>query len=195
MYKQLFARQSNKIDTDSTKFLPYSNYTLRQPIEHYVSPVYQTLAIPSQNQFQGNIGGSRECCNFASFHSNSMGCNSDKCKGELMNPNNNVKDPTLWGPHLWAYLHFSTANYPDKPSHEEIENMKAWLCSLYVTIPCDTCSQHYKKYIDNKKNELDDICSCREKLFRFMVDIHNKVNLRTGKPTITYEQAKQMYLH
>lgn len=103
------------------------------------------------------------------------------------------KDPTLWGPHLWYYLHYSAANYPSNPNKQEIEAMKNWLCSLPVTIPCENCSKHYNAYINKNKSKLDDICSDKQKLFNFLVDIHNKVNQRNGKPEMSYEDAWNMY--
>ena len=103
------------------------------------------------------------------------------------------KDPKLWGPHLWYYLHFSAANYPENPSSEQISSMKDWLCNLHVTIPCTNCSQHYQAYIENNKPYLKDICSNKTKLFNFLVDIHNKVNKRNGKPELSYDQARAIY--
>jgi hypothetical protein len=102
-------------------------------------------------------------------------------------------DPKLWGPHLWAYLHYSAMNYPENPSRKEIDEMINWLCSLPVTIPCDNCSKHYRGYIEKNKNNLPVICSNKDTLFNFLVDIHNKVNERNGKPIMSYEDARKLY--
>ena len=107
--------------------------------------------------------------------------------------NSGSADPTKWGPHLWAYLHYSAINYPHKPSKEQKEAMKDWLTCLSATIPCKNCSHHYGKYIQKHTNELDDICSSKNKLFNFLVDIHNKVNKRNGKREISYEEARWIY--
>lgn len=101
------------------------------------------------------------------------------------------KAPSAWGPHLWYYLHSCSFNYPDHPSDEKKNNMKNWLRSLYATMPCPSCSQHYKSYMDEA--DLDKICSSRDNLFKFIVDLHNKVNARTGKKEISYDQAYDMY--
>lgn len=102
------------------------------------------------------------------------------------------KDPKLWGPHLWAYLHYSSANYPIQPTAEETDKMVSWLQNLYVTIPCEKCRVHYKKHIDETKN-LREICGSRNTLFKFLVDLHNKVNERNGKESLSYHQAKDIY--
>ncbi len=102
-------------------------------------------------------------------------------------------DPMQWGPHLWYYLHTAANNYPLQPSPEQQQGMKNWLCSLQWTIPCKNCSNHYSKYIEASRNQLDDVCANKDKLFAFLVDIHNKVNLENGKGAMSVEEAKKMY--
>jgi hypothetical protein len=122
------------------------------------------------------------------------GSDSSKCslneKGVCKDWKN---DPSLWGPHLWAYMHYSAANYPEKPSKENIDEMVDWLCSLPVTIPCANCSTHYRKYIEQNKSNLKNICGNKTSLFNFLVDIHNKVNVRNGKSEMSYDDAWKLY--
>lgn len=103
------------------------------------------------------------------------------------------KDPKNWGPHLWSYMHYSAANYPDKPNDMQIKAMMDWLITLPITIPCDNCSKHYRAYIKAHKEHLYKICSRRDSLFNFLVDIHNKVNERNGKCKMSYEDARKKY--
>lgn len=103
-------------------------------------------------------------------------------------------NPKWWGPHLWKYLHYSSSTYPTNPSPQEIHDMVEWLKCLHVTIPCGKCKYHFKQYIEQNNDKLYDICSCRDKLFKFLVDIHNKVNKRNNKPELTYEEAKNLYV-
>jgi hypothetical protein len=102
-------------------------------------------------------------------------------------------DPKPWGAHLWLFLHYSAANYPDRPTWSQKQAMKNWLITLPVTIPCADCSHHYNQYINEYRERMDDICSSKQNLTRFLVDIHNRVNARTGKPLWTYEQALRAY--
>lgn len=103
------------------------------------------------------------------------------------------KDPKIWGPHLWMYMHYAAANYPKYPTENDINEMVEWLCTLPVTIPCQNCRFHYKKYIDKEKPRLREICSRRDTLFNFLVDVHNKVNERNNKKIISYEEARELY--
>ena len=104
-----------------------------------------------------------------------------------------TRDPAIWGPHLWNYLHYSAANFPEYPTEEEIEKMYHWLCTLHVTMPCGECSKHYQGHINRNRSRLRSICSRRDSLFRFLVDIHNDVNKRNGKPIMRYQDAKERY--
>lgn len=104
------------------------------------------------------------------------------------------KNPELWGPHLWAYLHYAAANYPEKPTVDNIKEMTEWLCSLPVTIPCENCSKHYRSYIEENKSRLTAICADKNSLFNFLVDIHNKVNAQNGKVEMSYSDAKALYV-
>jgi hypothetical protein len=102
-------------------------------------------------------------------------------------------NPAFWGPQLWLYLHTAAACYPLYPNEQEINDMVAWIKTLPVTLPCDSCKMHFKEYIEQNEDQLKTICSSQTALFQFFVDIHNKVNNRNGKRSITYEEARQMY--
>ena len=102
-------------------------------------------------------------------------------------------DPKVWGPHLWKYMHCAAANYPENPSPKQVNDMVVWLQTLTTTIPCQQCQKHYGQYINSHVNTLHDICSSRDRLFNFIVDIHNQVNKRNNKPAISYDEAKRLY--
>lgn len=101
--------------------------------------------------------------------------------------------PDVWGPNLWNYLHISTAHFPDNPTEQQKSDMISWICTLPVTIPCDTCRNHFKSYIDSNRHRLQYICGSKSQLFNFFVDIHNKVNQRKGKPEMSYDDAYNLY--
>ena len=102
-------------------------------------------------------------------------------------------DPSSWGSHTWRMLHTCAVNYPQSPDHDTISTMVSYLRSLFIIIPCKNCSDHYKSYIDANEYRLYSICSSRESLFNFIVDIHNWVNTRLGKSEFSYAQARSLY--
>ena len=102
------------------------------------------------------------------------------------------KDPSIWGPHLWRYLHYSALNY--NPTNDDAVKMKDWLKCLAITIPCKNCSNHYSAYLRKySDSQLYNICCDKDTLFNFLVDIHNAVNKRNNKSELTYEEARQIF--
>jgi hypothetical protein len=102
-------------------------------------------------------------------------------------------NPKTWGPHYWKMLSTTAANYPIRADVDTQNCMVNFLRGLFLTIPCASCSNHYKGYIEKNKDRLDEICSSRNNLFNFITDLHNMVNGRTGKPQFSYEQARKLY--
>lgn len=123
-----------------------------------------------------------------SLSSSSLSSSSDPTEEEIKS-----NDPRVWGPHLWKYMHCSAANYPEKPTSDQIDQMITWLKTLTVTIPCKKCKDHYGQYINRHQTSLRDICASKDKLFNFIVDIHNQVNRRNNKPIVTYDEARRLY--
>jgi hypothetical protein len=106
----------------------------------------------------------------------------------------NLTDPRVWGPPFWFSLHVSSANYPIKASNLTRELMKNRIKALPIEIPCSACRPHAHAYVESRKEELDDICSGRDSLFRFYVDFHNAVNKRYNKPIMSYDEARKMWM-
>lgn len=104
-----------------------------------------------------------------------------------------TSSPSVWGPFLWSYLHIFSANYPIRPCMQTQISMQQFLLHLGTTIPCEKCRLHYQQYIENHKEHMLYICSSRETLFSFLVELHNDVNRRSSKPEFTLDQAKMFY--
>ena len=100
-------------------------------------------------------------------------------------------DPTIFGPSLWFTLHNGAVNYPERPTEKTRSLMKMFITGLPAIVSCDTCREHLYAYI--LKSDLDEVSSSRNSLFKFFVDLHNYVNLRTGKSSIDVDRAKETY--
>jgi hypothetical protein len=103
-------------------------------------------------------------------------------------------NPEVWGEHGWAFLHYITFAYPDKPTKNEKESMKQLLLSLQYTLPCRKCRVHYQnnlKYLPLTEK----ILSNRKNLIMWLLALHNKVNLQLGKKQISYNNLLQRYLN
>lgn len=105
----------------------------------------------------------------------------------------NTSDPSVWGPSFWFTLHNGAAKYPINASKHRRERMKGFILGIPAILPCKGCIPHAIAYLEDSKPRLDDIVSGRDKLFKFFVDFHNKVNKRHGKPEFSYEDAYKLY--
>ena len=83
-------------------------------------------------------------------------------------------------------------NYPVKASDIVKSRTKNCILSLPILLPCRTCKIEATKHIE-KQEDLDDVCSGRDKLSRFFVDFHNKVRKRQQKSQMEYDEAFKMY--
>jgi hypothetical protein len=103
-------------------------------------------------------------------------------------------DPEVWGPHGWIFLHCITLAYPDCPSKVDKEAMKNFFISLGPVLPCEKCRNNFTKHLI-KYPLTDSILCSRDKLVRWLIDIHNEINEINGKPKVTYDDVLFDYLH
>lgn len=91
--------------------------------------------------------------------------------------------PSYWGSSGWRFLHAITLTYPLDPTPED----KALYTELFSCtgrcLPCGTCSDNF---IENTKNNPIRL-NTRVELVDWLVQIHNMVNLETGKPIMSTE--------
>jgi hypothetical protein len=105
----------------------------------------------------------------------------------------NMSDPRVWGPAFWFTLHNGSSKYPIDASPFTKERMMGYIKGMPFMLPCTACKGHAITHINENKDNLDDICSGREKLFKFLVDFHNTVNKRHGKRIVSVEEAYKIY--
>ena len=58
-------------------------------------------------------------------------------------------------------------------------------------MPCEKCQLHFAKNLQTYpiENHLEN----KESLFKWLVDIHNRVNVDNGKREYTYEEVTELY--
>ena len=94
-----------------------------------------------------------------------------------------------WGPKLWNFLHACSFAFPENPSPEEKQAFSNLLDALKILVPCPECRFHYCSYMEKEPVPL----TCGSSLKDWLIEFHNSVNRRTGKPEITTEQAQALY--
>jgi hypothetical protein len=101
-------------------------------------------------------------------------------------------NPAIWGPHAWILLHSITLDYPDCPNNTEKQNMRNFFMSVQHVLPCLRCKKNlhnnYQKY-----PLTDEVLSSKSNLVRWLIDIHNEINVEKGKKKMSYEEVLAYY--
>lgn len=100
--------------------------------------------------------------------------------------------PKYWGSQFWKVMHMCTYTYPTNPTKEQQDAMKNFFEALEHVLPCSECRNHFSKMIKKQKPIKDHLYS-QEALTKWLIDCHNEVNQKKGKPKITYDEANKEY--
>jgi hypothetical protein len=99
--------------------------------------------------------------------------------------------PASWGPFFWHTMHIVALGYPSNPTYTDKKAAKEFYESLQFLIPCPICREHYSKFL--QQQAITPSLDRRQDLFRWTVDIHNKVNQSLNKPRVSEQEAIAYY--
>ncbi len=99
--------------------------------------------------------------------------------------------PEVWGPGGWIFLHTITMNYPNNPTEDQKFYYRQLFENLKYTLPCEKCANHYAENL--KKYPLDQALKSKETLIKWLIDIHNEVNIKNNKKVYSYEEVNRIY--
>ena len=102
-------------------------------------------------------------------------------------------DRDVWGPAFWTALHTASFAYPDHPDADQRRHMRAYIDAHASVLPCPDCREHFADMLRECGADYDRALAGRDALTRFLVDIHNRVNQRLGKPTKAYVEVAATY--
>lgn len=106
-----------------------------------------------------------------------------------------VYEFSQWGPAYWRMAHSVTWLYPEhSPTHRQKEQMRLFFDLLPDLLPCPLCGNHFRETTATVHPLTEEALSCRARLAHWLVDVHNEVNRRLSKPTVTYAEAEAYYL-
>lgn len=100
-------------------------------------------------------------------------------------------DPNVWGPHYWFFLHTISMTYPHHPNAVTKKKYYEFIQNLPLFIPVDTMSSEFSKLID--QYPVTPYLDNRESFVRWTWFIHNKINQKLEKPTITLSEFHVKY--
>lgn len=105
-------------------------------------------------------------------------------------------DPTVWGKYQWTAIHFTALGYPKNPTENQKQAFFTYFNKILPEIlPCDKCRKHLKNTLKQEHPITSKDLVNSEALFSWTVSLHNVVNKRLNKPTITLEDAKNVYMY
>lgn len=92
--------------------------------------------------------------------------------------------PLCWGPLQWMTLHQLARGYPrQNPSPEKQAAAKEYVMALIELLPCSICASHWKQIAPSVQT------GSRTEFLKWTIDVHNMVNLRKGRPALSYADA------
>jgi hypothetical protein len=100
-------------------------------------------------------------------------------------------DPKIWGPFLWYILHIISFNYPLQPSYADKRIYHDFYVNLKELIPCTNCRKHYQQHLHI--NPITPALDSRADLVKWVIQMHNMVNISLGKPTMTVQEVLMAY--
>jgi len=100
-------------------------------------------------------------------------------------------DPKIWGPHYWFFLHTISMNYPIKPNTITKKKYYDFIQNIPLFIPIETMSTYFSHLLD--QYPISPYLDSRDSFIRWMHFIHNKINQRLEKPTISLSKFYENY--
>ena len=97
----------------------------------------------------------------------------------------------IWGPKYWFTLHTMTFEFPQNPTYNDRKIYYNLFTSLQYLLPCSVCRQHYKKNL--KEIPVENNLYSRKSIVYWLIDMHNKVNVETGKRIYSYDEVISIY--
>lgn len=101
-------------------------------------------------------------------------------------------DPAWWGPGAWRFLHAISFTYPLDADEQDQAAVGQLLESLARLLPCAKCRPHWERLIHDELPYHSYLYG-RHIFSQYMVEVHNRVNDRLGKPRYAYEDACRLY--
>ena len=96
-----------------------------------------------------------------------------------------------WGRAAWKFMHAVAFTMPDDPTPEERKRYGRFFAAVQEVLPCHKCSMELKQLYADRPFPLQ---GGRERVSKWLWDLHNQVNRRVGNRTVSWEEAVQEFL-
>lgn len=102
-----------------------------------------------------------------------------------------IPQRSQWGPVVWNVIHWFAVTYPEEPEEEDKQRAIAFFDSLSQWLWCEECRGHFKDLL--KEYDIAKLAESRKALIDLTHELHNKVNERLKKPTISKQEFYKLY--
>jgi Erv1 / Alr family len=96
-------------------------------------------------------------------------------------------NPTAWGPGYWEVIHGVAFWFPAEPTPGEKKSAYDFFTSLSDLLPCAACRDHWREIL--RVHPLENAVNSRMDLLKWSIDVHNAVNVASGKTALSYEKS------
>ena len=100
-------------------------------------------------------------------------------------------DMNVWGPHYWFIIHTVAMTYPKVPGSTTKKRYYTFYKELPYFLPHRKSRKLFTDILD--KFPITPYLDSKESLIKWTHFIHNKVNLKYNKPTVTYKDFYETY--
>jgi hypothetical protein len=102
-----------------------------------------------------------------------------------------ILNPEIWGPHFWFFLHTITLCYPNYPNTVTKKKYYEFIQNIPLFIPVEKMAGTFEELL--ALYPVSPYLDSRDAFVKWMHFIHNKVNERLEKPTMSYNDFYQSY--
>mmetsp|Transcript_22883 Transcript_22883/g.44526 ORF Transcript_22883/g.44526 Transcript_22883/m.44526 type:complete len:258 (-) Transcript_22883:115-888(-) len=101
------------------------------------------------------------------------------------------RNPDVWGPPTWFFLHSMTLALPESVPAEQQENVKNVMYNLQKILPCPSCGKNLAHHM--REHPLEPHLGTRDEMVQWMIDVHNMVNKDCGKREWSKDEVLSEY--
>jgi len=101
------------------------------------------------------------------------------------------RNPEVWGPPTWFFLHSMTLALPDEVPPEQQRAVKDLMEDMTKILPCPNCGVHLSEHM--RQHPIDPHLGSQEKMVQWMIDIHNMVSADNKKRKWTKDEVLKQY--
>ena len=99
----------------------------------------------------------------------------------------------VWGPGAWLFIH-STAWHYDR-TRDQSEEFFEFYRDLGYVLPCLQCRKHYREHLDEGALREALNSTDPKALWKWSVEIHNRVNVSLGRSEWSEERAREWLIN